>query len=52
VLELIETTTILDSLLCAKECGSVCMTGAVGDKWTLDSFSPGDAIPTAVNLTT
>ena len=28
------------------------MTGMVGNKWWLDNFSPMDAIPTAVNLTT
>jgi NADPH:quinone reductase-like Zn-dependent oxidoreductase len=28
------------------------MTGIVGNKWSLDNFSPMDAIPTAVSLTT
>jgi len=28
------------------------MTGMVGDKWSFDNFSPMDAIPTAVSLTT
>ena len=32
--------------------GSVCMTGMVGNAWELERFSPMDAIPTAVNLTT
>jgi NADPH:quinone reductase-like Zn-dependent oxidoreductase len=52
VLELVGTTMLLDSLRCAKPRGIVCMTGMVGDKWSFDSFSPMDAIPTAVNLTT
>ena len=52
VLELIGTTTLLDSLRCAKQRGIVCMTGMVGNKWSLDNFSPMEAIPTAVNLTT
>jgi NADPH:quinone reductase-like Zn-dependent oxidoreductase len=52
VLELIGTTTLLDSLRCAKQRGIVCMTGMVGDKWWFDRFSPMDAIPTAVGLTT
>jgi NADPH:quinone reductase-like Zn-dependent oxidoreductase len=52
VLELIGTTTLLDSLRCARQRGIVCMTGMVGDKWWFDRFSPMDAIPTAVSLTT
>lgn len=52
VLELVGTTTLLDSLQCAKPNGIVCMTGMVGDKWSFDEFSPMGAIPTAVSLTT
>ena len=52
VLELVGTTTLEDSLRCAKPRGIVCMTGIVGDKWSFDHFSPMDAIPTAVSLTT
>ena len=52
VLELVGTTTLLDSLRCAKQRGIVCMTGMVGDKWWFDRFSPMEAIPTAVSLTT
>lgn len=52
VLELVGTTTLLDSLQCAAPGGSVCMTGMVGNAWELDRFSPMGAIPTAVNLTT
>jgi NADPH:quinone reductase-like Zn-dependent oxidoreductase len=52
VLELVGTTTLLDSLRCTKQRGIVCMTGMVGNKWSLDNFSPMDAIPTAVSLTT
>ncbi len=52
VLELIGTTTLKDSLLCAAPAGIVCMTGMVGDNWSFDHFSPMDAIPTAVSLTT
>ena len=52
VLELVGTTTLLDSLRCAKQRGIVCMTGMVGNKWSIDNFSPMDAIPTAVSLTT
>jgi NADPH:quinone reductase-like Zn-dependent oxidoreductase len=52
VLELVGTTTLEDSLRCAKPGGIVCMTGIVGNKWSFDDFAPMDAIPTAVSLTT
>jgi NADPH:quinone reductase-like Zn-dependent oxidoreductase len=52
VLELVGTTTLRDSLLCAARFGSVCMTGMVGNAWEFDRFSPMDAIPPTVNLTT
>jgi len=52
VLELIGTTTLRDSLRCAKRRGIVCMTGMVGNKWSFDDFSPMDVIPTSVCLTT
>jgi NADPH:quinone reductase-like Zn-dependent oxidoreductase len=52
VLELIGTTTLADSLQCAREPGLVCMMGMVGDKWWFDRFSPMEVIPTAVGLTT
>ncbi len=52
VLELVGTTTLLDSLQCAARFGSVCMTGMVGNAWEFDRFSPMGAIPTSVNLTT
>jgi NADPH:quinone reductase-like Zn-dependent oxidoreductase len=52
VLELVGTTTLADSLRCAKQRGIVCMTGMVGNKWSFEDFSPMDVIPTAVCLTT
>jgi NADPH:quinone reductase-like Zn-dependent oxidoreductase len=52
VLELVGTTTLLDSLQCVAAGGSVCMTGMVGNAWEVERFSPMGAIPTAVNLTT
>jgi NADPH:quinone reductase-like Zn-dependent oxidoreductase len=52
VLELVGATTLLDSLRCARPHGVVCMTGMVGDKAAFDEFSPMEAIPTAVSLTT
>ena len=51
VLELIGTSTLLDSLRCVKEGGIVCMTGIAGNSWTLDEFNPMTAIPTSVCLT-
>lgn len=52
VLELIGTTSLKDSLRCAKQGGLVCMTGMVGNKWSFDNFAPMEVIPTAVGLTT
>ena len=52
VLELVGTTTLLDSLQCAARFGSVCMTGMVGNAWEFDRFNPMGAIPPTVNLTT
>jgi NADPH:quinone reductase-like Zn-dependent oxidoreductase len=51
VLELIGTSTLEDSLRCARQGGIVCMTGIVGNKWSFDEFSPMKSIPTAVCLT-
>jgi NADPH:quinone reductase-like Zn-dependent oxidoreductase len=52
VLELVGTTTLTDSLACAAKGGTVCMAGMVGDAWEYERFSPMDAIPSTVNLTT
>jgi NADPH:quinone reductase-like Zn-dependent oxidoreductase len=51
VLEMIGTTTLGDSLRCAKQGGVVCMTGIAGNKWSFDNFAPMDVIPTGVCLT-
>jgi len=51
VLELIGTTTLLDSLRCVRSGGIVCMTGILGGKWTLVAFEPMGDIPTGVKLT-
>ena len=52
VLELVGTTTLLDSLQAVKRHGVVCMTGMVGDKWDFERFAPMEAIPSSVCLTT
>lgn len=52
VLELVGTTTLVDSLRSTESGGIVCMTGMVGDQWSFQEFSPMGAIPTAVCLTT
>jgi NADPH:quinone reductase-like Zn-dependent oxidoreductase len=52
VLELVGTTTLIDSLRCCREGGFVCMAGMVGNAWSFDTFAPMDVIPTAVALTT
>jgi NADPH:quinone reductase-like Zn-dependent oxidoreductase len=51
VLELIGTTTLKDSLRCAKQSGVVCMTGIVGNQWSFENFSPMEMIPSTVRLT-
>lgn len=51
VLELIGTTTLLDSLRCVHPGGIVCMTGILGGQWTLGSFEPMGDVPTGVKLT-
>src|SRR5216684_2712517 len=51
VLEMVGTTTLRDSLRCARQGGIVCMTGIVGNRWLLDGFNPMEFIPTAVCLT-
>ena len=52
VLELVGTTTLIDSLQATTESGIVCMAGMVGNQWSLQHFAPMDAIPTGVSLTT
>ncbi len=52
VLELVGTTTLLDSLRAAKRHGVVCMTGIVGNQWAFERFAPMEAIPSSVFLTT
>ena len=51
VLELIGTTTLLDSLQCVAPGGVVCMTGILGGQWSLTDFRPMSQIPTGVRLT-
>jgi len=51
VLELVGTTTLLDSLRATARQGVVCMTGMVGNQWAFERFAPMEAIPTTVRLT-
>ncbi|KAK4994447.1 hypothetical protein LTR66_005517 [Elasticomyces elasticus] len=51
VLELVGTTTLLDSLNCIGAGGIVCMTGMVGNSWALKDFSPMECIPSSCYLT-
>lgn len=51
VLELIGTTTLEDSLRCARPQGIVCMIGMVGNEWSIKDFAPMDVIPNTVCLT-
>lgn len=51
VLELVGTTTLADSLRCARPGGVVCMTGILGGRWTWPDFEPMTHIPNGVRLT-
>ncbi len=51
VLELVGTTTLLDSLQAVRRGGIVCMTGILGGGWVLSEFHPMAAVPTGVKLT-
>jgi len=51
VLELVGTTTLLDSLRATRRGGIVCMTGILGGEWTLSEFHPMGDVPTGVKLT-
>ena len=51
VLELIGTKTLKDSLQCIKPRGVVCMTGILGNEWTMKEFTPMGDIPSLGRLT-
>jgi len=51
VLELVGTTTLKDSLKSIALKGMVCMTGILGDEWTMRSFTPMGDIPSLGRLT-
>jgi NADPH:quinone reductase-like Zn-dependent oxidoreductase len=51
VLELVGTSTLLDSLQCAAPKGVVCFAGMLGGQWSLEHFEPILAIPSTVKLT-
>jgi NADPH:quinone reductase-like Zn-dependent oxidoreductase len=50
-LELIGTTTLLDSLGTVRPRGIVCMSGLLGNAWTLHEFEPLAMMPSTVRLT-
>ena len=51
VLELIGTTTLKDSLKSIALKGMVCMTGILGNEWSMKSFTPMGDIPSLGRLT-
>ena len=51
VLELIGTRTLKDSLKCIAPKGIVCMTGILGNEWTMKDFTPMGDIPSLGRLT-
>jgi NADPH:quinone reductase len=50
--ELVGTRTLLDSLQAAAHKGIVCMTGILGNEWSIPDFEPFRHIPSSVKLTT
>jgi NADPH:quinone reductase-like Zn-dependent oxidoreductase len=50
-LELVGTPTLPDTLRATRIHGTVCMTGMLSDKWTIDDFYPIGYIPSGVRLT-
>jgi len=50
VLELVGTKTLVDSLRCIRPKGMVCMTGSLGNEWTMP-FTPMGDIPSLGRLT-
>ncbi|MFL5731664.1 MAG: zinc-binding alcohol dehydrogenase family protein [Chloroflexia bacterium] len=50
-LELVGTVTLLDSLRTVRRRGVVCMSGILGNAWTLAEFEPLVMIPPTVRLT-
>jgi NADPH:quinone reductase-like Zn-dependent oxidoreductase len=51
VLELVGTRTLKDSLQCIAPRGTVCMTGILGNEWTIKEFTPMGDIPSLGRLT-
>lgn len=51
VLELVGTKTLKDSLKCIATKGMVCMTGILGNEWTMKEFTPMGDIPSLGRLT-
>ena len=51
VLELIGTRTLKDSLKCIAQKGMVCITGILGNEWTMKEFTPMGDIPSLGRLT-
>jgi NADPH2:quinone reductase len=50
-LELIGTSTLYDSMHCAAQFGTVCMTGMLSEQWSVSDFAPMEFIPATVHLT-
>lgn len=51
VLELVGTSTLMDSLHCVRPGGTVCMTGMLAEQWSIADFAPMEFIPATVKLT-
>ena len=51
VLELVGTVTLKDSIKCIATGGTVCMTGILGNEWTMRDFTPMEDLPSLGKLT-
>lgn len=50
-IELVGAPTLRDTLRCTRPGGTVCFTGMLSNKWSVEQFYPIDFIPTGVRLT-
>ena len=50
-IELVDTTTLPDTLRATRVHGTVCFTGMLSDNWTVKDFYPIDYLPQGVRLT-
>lgn len=52
IMELVGTSTLLDSIACLRPMGSICLAGFLGGMQPLEQFQPVFQLPTGIRLTT